>query len=63
MPRGGMSLVGLAVLILEIYVLVRIVQSSMSTANKVIWALIVLFFPLIGGIVYLIVGGRPIVKA
>jgi hypothetical protein len=58
-----MSLVGLAVLILEIYVLVRIVQSSMSTANKVIWALIVLFFPLIGGIVYLIVGGRPIVKA
>ena len=63
MPRGGMSLIGLAVLILEIYVLYRIITSSMSTANKVIWALIVLIFPLIGGIVYLLVGGRPLVKS
>lgn len=41
---------------LDIWALVSIVGSSTSTGKKVLWALFVIFLPLIGFIVWLIAG-------
>jgi hypothetical protein len=57
--RGLNSLVGLVVLALDIIALIDIYKSSKETGKKVIWALVILFFPLVGMIVYYIFGRKP----
>jgi hypothetical protein len=52
------SLLGLVVLVLDIVALVDIVKSSMDTTRKVLWALAVILFPLLGMILYFILGKR-----
>lgn len=53
-----MGLGGLIVLALDIWALVHIVNSRASTGAKVIWALAVVVFPILGFIVWLIAGPR-----
>ncbi len=50
------SLVGLVVLVLDIIALVDIFKSSMSTLMKVVWAVVVIVFPVVGMIIYFIIG-------
>ncbi len=53
---GG--LIGVAVLVLDILAIVNIVQSTMTTGNKVLWMLLVVFLPVIGMLLYFIIGKK-----
>ncbi len=50
------GLVGLIVLILDIIALVSIIGAAKSVGWKVLWALVVLLLPLIGMILYFLIG-------
>jgi hypothetical protein len=47
---------GLILLALDIWALVSIMQSSVSTGSKVLWALLVILLPLVGFIIWLFAG-------
>ncbi len=51
-----MLLLGIAALALIIYALVDLFKRPMDNTLKIIWALAILFFPIIGSVVYLIIG-------
>lgn len=51
-------ILGLIVLIADIYALYQIITSSASTGAKVLWSLGVIIFPVLGFIVWLIAGPR-----
>jgi hypothetical protein len=50
------GLIGLVVLILDIYAILMIFQSSAKTVEKLIWILVVLILPLIGLIIWYFAG-------
>ncbi len=54
----GGGLLGLIVLILNIYAIVKIVQSGATTGAKIIWIIVILIFPVLGFILWLIFGPR-----
>jgi Phospholipase_D-nuclease N-terminal len=51
---GG--LFGLIVLVLDIYAIVKIVGSGAGTGAKVLWILAIIIFPIVGFIVWLLMG-------
>ncbi len=50
------SLLGLVVLILDIIALVSILKSRADTGSKVLWCLLVIFLPVLGMILYFLMG-------
>jgi hypothetical protein len=50
------GILGLVILIADIYAIVMILQSSSKTIEKVIWALLVFLLPLIGLIIWYLAG-------
>jgi hypothetical protein len=50
------SLVGLVILVLDIIALVSLLQSGADTANKILWALLIILLPLVGMILYFLMG-------
>ena len=61
MQIGG--LLGLLILIADIYAIVKTLQSGASTGAKVLWILVVLIFPVVGLLLWLLFGprgGRPV---
>lgn len=48
--------VGLLILVLDIYVIYLIVTSGGDAAMKLVWVIVVLLLPLIGPILYLLLG-------
>jgi hypothetical protein len=56
MGRGGIF--GLILLIADVWAIVNIFQSGASTERKVIWTVVVILFPLIGFIFWLLLGPR-----
>jgi hypothetical protein len=52
------SLLGLVILALDIWAIVSIVQSSASTGKKVLWILLVLVLPVLGLILWFLLGPR-----
>ncbi len=48
----------LFVLVLDIYAILQVAESRGSTARKVIWILLVIFFPLGGALLWLLFGKR-----
>jgi len=56
-------ILGIIVLALDIWAIVNIVGSGTSTGAKVLWALGVIIFPLIGAIVWLLAGPRGNTRA
>jgi len=53
---GG--IVGLAILALDIWAILRVIQSGASTGVKVLWILIILVLPVIGLIIWLLAGPK-----
>jgi len=53
---GG--IVGLAILALDIWAILRVIQSGASTGVKVIWILVILVLPVIGLIIWLLAGPK-----
>jgi len=53
---GG--LIGLVILVLDIIAIVDTLKSSMTTGKKALWIIIVLVLPLIGMILYFLIGKK-----
>lgn len=51
-------IVALLVLILDIIALADILKSSMDTANKALWILLILILPVIGMALYFLIGKK-----
>jgi len=52
----GYGLVGLLILILDIYVIYLIVTGSGDPGIKLVWVIVVLLLPLLGPILYFVIG-------
>jgi hypothetical protein len=52
------GLVGLIVLILDIIAIVSILTAAKSVGWKLLWILVVLFLPLVGMILYFVIGKK-----
>ncbi|MES2500854.1 MAG: PLD nuclease N-terminal domain-containing protein [Pseudomonadota bacterium] len=50
------SILGLIILILDIFAIIKIIQSSASGVAKILWILGVLVFPVLGLIVWFFAG-------
>lgn len=53
---GG--LFGLILLVLDVWAIVRTVQSHAGTGEKVVWIVLILLLPLLGLILWLLLGPR-----
>ncbi|KAF2792262.1 hypothetical protein K505DRAFT_376174 [Melanomma pulvis-pyrius CBS 109.77] len=56
-PAGG-SILGFIVLVLDIIAWVEIIKSNRTPGEKVLWALIVFLFPLVGMVIYYVFSNR-----
>ena len=52
------ALIGLVVLVLDIIAIVDAVKSSMDTGKKVLWIVLVLVLPVIGMVLYFLIGKK-----
>jgi len=52
------SLLGLLILVADIWAIVSIVQSGASTGKKVLWIVLVLLLPVLGLILWYLLGPR-----
>jgi hypothetical protein len=52
----GSAVIGLIILIANIYAIVMIVQSSAKTIEKLLWAVLVVLLPLVGLIIWYLLG-------
>ena len=50
------SVWGLLVLIVDVWAIITIVQSSADTAQKVLWTVLVIIFPVLGLLLWLLLG-------
>ena len=53
---GG--IVGLIILIADIWAILNVIQSGASTGGKVLWILLILVLPILGLIIWLVAGPR-----
>jgi hypothetical protein len=58
MGMGTGGLLGLAVLVADVWAIVNIFQSNATTGSKVGWIVLVLLLPLLGLVVWLLAGPR-----
>ena len=52
------GIIGLIILIADIWAIVKTLQSSAPTGNKVLWVLLILVLPLLGLISWMLAGPR-----
>jgi hypothetical protein len=52
------GLFGLIVLALDVWAIIHVVQSDMSMAKKVLWVILILLLPLVGFLIWLLLGPR-----
>ena len=52
----GFGIGGIIVLILDIWAVINILQSGASNVEKLLWILLILLLPLIGFIIWLLMG-------
>ncbi len=53
---GG--LLGLVILVLDVWAIVRIMQSGADTGTKVLWVVVILLLPVLGLILWLLFGAK-----
>ncbi len=53
---GG--IVGVIVLIANVWAIIKTIQSNASTGSKVLWVVIILLLPVLGFIIWLLAGPR-----
>ncbi len=49
-------LLGLVILVLDVIALVSLLQSSADSGTKILWALLIILLPVIGMILYFLMG-------
>ena len=52
------GILGLLILIADIWAIINVVQSGASTGTKVAWALVIVLLPLIGLVIWFLAGPR-----
>ena len=52
------SIIGILILLADIYAILQIVQSSASTGSKAIWVLVVLLLPVLGLVAWYFAGPK-----
>ena len=52
------ALFGLVIFILDIVAIIDIVKSSADSGKKILWALLVIFLPVVGMILYFVIGKK-----
>ena len=52
------GLLGLVILVLDVVAIVDAIRSSMSTGKKILWIILILVLPIIGLILYFIIGRK-----
>jgi hypothetical protein len=52
------GLIGLIILIADIWAIVNVFQSGASTGGKVLWIVLILILPLLGLLIWLLAGPR-----
>ena len=52
------TLLGLAILVLDIIAIVDCVKGSLATGQKLLWILLILLLPVIGMILYFLLGKK-----
>ena len=52
----GSGLMGLIILIADIYAIIQVLGSAASTGTKLLWILLILVLPVIGLIIWLLAG-------
>lgn len=52
------GLLGLVILILDIWAIVKTIDSSGTTGSKVVWILLILVLPVLGFILWLLLGPK-----
>ena len=52
------KLIGLIILVLDIIAVIDCVQSSKSGGKKALWIILILIFPLVGLVLYYLVGKK-----
>ena len=52
------GLLGLIVLVLDIWAIVKTLDSTVTTGTKVLWVLLILILPVLGLILWLILGPK-----
>ncbi len=50
------SLIGLLILVLDVIALVSLLQSGADTATKILWLLLIVLLPVLGMILYFLMG-------
>ena len=62
-PIGPMELIFLGILLLPwIIALVDILRSEFTGSNKIVWLLVVIFLPVIGFLLYFLIGRKQKIK-
>jgi hypothetical protein len=56
--RGGLW--GLLILIADVWAIVNVFQSTATTGSKVLWTVLIIVLPVVGFILWLILGPRTI---
>ncbi|MEV8465631.1 PLDc N-terminal domain-containing protein [Fluviibacterium sp. DFM31] len=52
------AILGLVILVADIYAIVKIIQSGATTLQKIIWVLVVAILPVIGLIIWYFAGPK-----
>lgn len=53
---GG--LLGLIILVLDVYAIIKVIGSSASTGSKVLWVVLILLLPVLGLILWALLGPK-----
>ncbi len=54
------SLLGLVILILDIFAIVEIVKSSLTDGKKALWVILIVLLPVVGLILYYFLGRKKV---
>ncbi len=52
------GILGLVVLVLDIWAIVEILKSAMPSGKKILWVLLVILLPVIGLVLYFLIGKK-----
>jgi hypothetical protein len=53
---GSYGIISLIVVVLDIIALVKLLQSGADTGTKILWALLIIFLPILGMVLYFLMG-------
>lgn len=56
-------IIGVIILVLDIWAIINVIKSGASTGAKVLWTLLILILPVVGLIIWFFLGPRSASKA